>query len=78
MQSDQELFNRRHFLRWGISGAAAVGTQLLLPSVSAQEQLPVPQTAGENGHLHTRSFCATQSLRLLSTPLADSRTNIVC
>ena len=47
MQSDQELFNRRHFLRWGISGAAAVGTQLLLPSVSAQEQLPVPQTAGE-------------------------------
>lgn len=38
MQTDDELFNRRRFLQWGISGAAAVGAQLVLPTASGQEQ----------------------------------------
>lgn len=46
MQTDEELFNRRRFVQWGVSGAAAIGAQLLLPITSAQEQSAAP-AAGE-------------------------------
>src|ERR1700757_2820249 len=41
MQTDEELFDRRRFLQWGVSGAAAVGAQLLLPAASGQQQSPI-------------------------------------
>jgi len=47
MQTDEEIFNRRRFLQWGVSGAAAVGAQLLLPAASGQEKPNVP-AAGVN------------------------------
>jgi len=46
MQTDEELFNRRRFLQWGVSGAVAVGAQLLLPPASGQEQSAAPAAAG--------------------------------
>jgi hypothetical protein len=47
MQPDDELLNRRRFLQWGISGAAAVGAQLVLPPASGQEQTAPQTSAGE-------------------------------
>jgi len=47
MQSDEEFFNRRRFLQWGVSGAAAVGAQSLLPCSRAQEE-PAAPAAGKS------------------------------
>lgn len=47
MQTDEELFNRRNFLQWGIGGAVGIGAQLLLPSIYPQEHPSMPSTTGE-------------------------------
>ena len=47
MQSEEELFSRRRFLQWGISGVAAAGTELLVPATSAQELPAAPSKASK-------------------------------
>jgi hypothetical protein len=58
MQSDQELFKRRHFLKWAAAGAVAAGTQAIRRTASGQQ----PQTLGERK-------APTHTLKLRSTEL---------
>jgi hypothetical protein len=44
MQTDPELFSRRHFLQWTAAGTAAAGAQWLLPAADSQEK---PAADGE-------------------------------
>lgn len=52
MQTDEELFDRRRFLQWGVSGAAAVGAQLLLPSAAGQEQSAAADVSSSTPPVH--------------------------
>ena len=47
MQTDKELFDRRHFLRWSAAGLAAAGAQISLSDLRAEENASAAQVSGD-------------------------------